>query len=296
MNHQKSELDLVIVTGLSGAGLSTAIDGLQDLGFYCIDNLPVKMIGAAKEWMLANAKQRKFALGMDIRTREFAEQFKEIKNALKGTFNLEVIFLTANNRILETRYSTTRRKHPVGEKTALGAAIVKERELLEPLEYLADVVFDTSSWSPHHLVRSLEQRYFGDVRRKLLVTITSFGFKYGQITQADSLFDVRFIENPYFVDDLRGKNGRDAEIIEFIENDKRAFEFRSRLLDLFRFLLPNHYKEGKNYFRIGIGCTGGQHRSVYFAEKLAEDLLKSFEDDAFFEVERVHRDLGSSGA
>jgi UPF0042 nucleotide-binding protein len=284
---------LVVVTGLSGAGLSTVINALSDVGFYCIDNLPIELIWPTVELMESRKIHTKgFALGMDIRDKKFAQTFTSIKEKLKTKLRLDIVYLEADQNVLATRYSATRRKHPLTSSadTNISKAIQRESKLLEPVKNSADVVFNTSVWSPHFLARTVEQRYSADLPpRQLHVLITSFGFKYGILKQCDEIFDVRFLANPYFSPELKNKHGLQKEVADYVFNDPAASTFLDKLVEMHEFLLPLYFREGKHYFRVGIGCTGGKHRSVSFAIKLAEELKKKKISN--IEIRVDHRDV-----
>lgn len=288
---------VVVVTGLSGAGLSTAINALEDSGFYCIDNLPFELFDSALTLIKSGAiKARGFAFGMDVRGSQFLPHIEEIKTQLSQKVRLDIVFLKAETEVIVNRYSSTRRKHPllVGGET-LAEAISREQKFLEPLEQVAHVVLDTSEWSPHHLSRIFEQRYFDEIDGRILhVNFVSFGFKHGMLRPAETIFDVRFISNPYFVARLKEKSGLDIEVAEFIWADSKSVQLFEKLSGLFEYLLPNYYGEGKNYLRVGIGCTGGQHRSVFFANKLVEHFKAN--PISHVEVNCAHRDISISKA
>lgn len=273
--ESKSTPLLVIVTGLSGAGKSTAINALEDLSFYCIDNIPFDLAEQAVDHLLSSPwAPKRYALGMDARDRRFIAGFADLKARLQKKIRVDVLFLNASDEQLAERFITTRRKHPMldvgGE---LLAAIRREITALAPIENVADVAFDTSTWSPHALARKVEERYSSEaVGRLLHVTLTSFGFKHGLLKPADTVFDVRFLRNPYFEASLKDKTGLDPAVAAYVFQDPLTRIFIDKLLDLHRFLLPEYLKEGKHYFRMGIGCTGGKHRSVAVAEKLALEL------------------------
>lgn len=272
MNETSSLPSLVIVSGLSGAGKTIAIHALEDMGFYCIDNLPLDLIENVVSYFIKQpGSHRRLALGLDVRSSSFVEKFREIRKDLEKKIRMSVLFLTANDDILATRFGTSRRRHPLDHEVGeLIGAIRRESHRLKPLESCAEVVLDTSSWTPHQLARQVEYFYESElVGRSLNVSIISFGFKYGPLKMADSVFDVRFLKNPYFELKLRNKTGLDKEVSDFVFSDDRASCFLEKMLELHHFLLPNYYAEGKHYFRIGIGCTGGQHRSVAMSEKLA---------------------------
>lgn len=294
-NKQDSKKPLlVIVTGLSGAGRSVSIDALEDIGFYCIDNLPIELIESVINFLSANTTFDNYAIGLDLRNQNSIALFPQIKTKLQHKVRVDLIFLTADEQVILQRYSTTRRKHPLLDKGGeLIPAIRREKYYLSSLEQLADVCFDTSTWSPHTLSRQIENRYVtGDLKRNLFVTIISFGFKNGQYRPAESIFDVRFLDNPYFKEELKHKTGLDEEVKKFVFSDPRAVEFLEKLVDIHKFLLPNYYQEGKHYFRIAIGCTGGQHRSVSFAEVLAQKLVELNLQNIIISVS--HRDINVS--
>jgi UPF0042 nucleotide-binding protein len=284
---------LVIVTGLSGAGNSTALNALADAGMYAIDNLPMEMLEPTIALLETGriVADRGLALCMDVRNKSFARQFPEMKKKLAGRIRLEVIFLTADEHTISTRFGTTRRKHPLmRDGETLQEAIREERELLGPVEEAADVVFDSTHWNPQQLARAVEQRLAADLPPRVLnVTITSFGFKYGQAQQVDTLFDVRFLDNPYFVPELKDKSGLDPEVRDYIFSHQPAKTMLSKMEDMLRFLLPLYYREGKHYFRLGVGCTGGRHRSVCFAEELGQVFLKNPIPHTMITI--LHRDI-----
>ena len=284
---------IVFVTGVSGSGLKTGISALEDIGIYCIDNLPVEMIRPTIS-LLEQEKTfegDKVAFGIHVRTIEELNAFLDLLSVLNPLFRTDTIFLTAEDEVLELRYSANRRKHYLlTEGRRLQEAFSMEKKLKKPLSEAADIVVDTSHLAPQQLVRMIETRYHSDfIQRKLYVMISSFGFKYGQYRPADSLFDVRFLNNPYFVPALREKNGLDAEVRDFILADSDATALLNRLCDWHTWLFPQYFEEGKHYFRIGIGCTGGRHRSVCVVEQLYQ-LLK-IKVDEYIVLSRSHRDI-----
>lgn len=269
---------LVIVTGLSGAGNSTALAALADAGLYCIDNLPMELVVPTIELLEQGrvVADNGLAVCMDVRDPSFARQFPALKRQLADRIRIEVIFLTADQHIIAARFGATRRRHPLlRQGETLTEAIAHEQELLGPIEEAADVVLDTTTWSPHQLARAMEAQLKQDLPARVLhVTITSFGFKYGQLQPVDTMFDVRFLDNPYFVPELKGMSGLDEDVREFIFARDTAKSMLARMEDMLRFLLPHYHQEGKHYFRLGIGCTGGRHRSVCFAEELGRIFLE----------------------
>ena len=291
MNDQRPFF--VVITGLSGAGHSVGINTLEDLGFYCIDNLPTDMLDSALKFAsLAENKSRSFAIGMDIRDKQFAKSFELIRKKIGNDRRLDVIFLTATPETIAERYNTTRRKHPLLDSSGeLLTSIQRERVLLEEVESKADIVLDTSILSPHQLARWFSERYSKEgINRTLHVTIMSFGFKYGLPRAVDCVYDVRFLANPFFHPQLKTQTGLEAGVRDFIFADHNTKDFCAHLLTMNQFLIPRYYDEGKFYLRIGIGCTGGQHRSVAVSEWLAASLSQgNLGDQVHISVQ--HRDL-----
>ncbi len=278
----------VIVTGLSGSGKSYVERCFEDIGFFCIDNLPLSLLGSLLDELLAGeAPKQKVCVVLDIRNPGFASQFPETYRRIRERVpGAKLIFLDASEESLIRRFSETRRPHPIAEGTSLLEALRREREMLSDVRSLADLLIDTSSLTVHEL-RGVISRTFGSGERGLVASITSFGFKHGSPYDVDLLFDVRFLANPHFVPELRGKTGEDAAVAAYIEKDPETAPFLERLLDFVGYLLPRYEKENKSYLSIGIGCTGGRHRSVYVAERLAEALRQKK-----FPVRVRHRDAG----
>ncbi|MGH9443075.1 MAG: RNase adapter RapZ [Thermoanaerobaculia bacterium] len=276
----------VIVTGLSGSGKSYVERCFEDLGFFCIDNLPLSLLDSLLDELLAgDAPKQKVCVVLDIRNPGFASQFPaalgRIKERVTGA---RLIFLDASEESLVRRFSESRRPHPISEGASLLEALRREREMLSDVRSLADLVIDTTSLTVHEL-RGLISRAFGSGERGLVVSVTSFGFKHGSPHDVDLLFDVRFLANPHFVAELKDKTGEDPDVAAYIEKDPETGPFVERLLDFVGYLLPRYEKENKSYLSIGIGCTGGRHRSVYVAERLAGELRRRK-----FPVRIRHRD------
>jgi len=228
---------------------------------------------------------------MDIRDETFAKEFPKLKESLAKKLKVDVLFLTADHEMVVTRYSATRRRHPLQQSSnSILGALTKEHQMLEPIRKVADAAFDTTHWTPHALARQIEKRYENEMEgRSLLVSFTSFGFKHGPFRAADCLFDVRFLKNPYFNKDLKEKTGLSEDVRDYIFTDSRAEKFAEHVLSYLKFSIPEYYGEGKHYLRIGIGCTGGKHRSVALSEYLAKK-LKGLEL-AHVEVSVAHRDI-----
>jgi UPF0042 nucleotide-binding protein len=279
---------LSIITGLSGSGKSYVQGTLEDLGFYCSDNLPIALIEPFLEEVTAHENANRVAIVVDVRTHDFATIFPSfyrdrIKKLVPKT---ELIFLEAANEVLARRYSETRRPHPFAHDLPIVEAIVRERAALTEVKSLADFVLDTSQFSVHELKSQVIKRFkLPDVEVSMLVTVITFGFKYSQPYNLDLLFDVRFLPNPHFVEDLRPKTGLDPEVVAYLEAQPDYEAFYAKLKDFIDFLLPEYRKEMKSYLTIGIGCTGGKHRSVAIGQRLTNDLQAGG-----YNVEIVHRD------
>lgn len=294
-NKPNDKKSVVLVVGRSGAGKSTAIKTFEDLSFTAIDNLPVETVEAIVDFHLTVPDgKKKLALGTDIRDPDYAKKLLDTVARLKNKCNVSVLFLTADEDTIIQRFSTTRRKHPLlDEGGELVAAVRREGALLSPIEKAADCSFDTTTWSPHHLARNIESRFTAsDQKRHLYVTIVSFGFMNGLLRPADSIYDVRFLKNPFYEPALKDRSGLEQDVAAYVLKDSLAQEFLQRLVDFNSFLLPHYHGEGKHYFRIGIGCTGGKHRSVAIAEELGKQLALKNIPNVLVSV--VHRDVNIS--
>jgi UPF0042 nucleotide-binding protein len=281
----------VVVTGMSGAGKLTAQKMLEDMGYYCVDNLPVQLIVKFAE-LLYDSERDKVVLGIDVRA---DQSFDEVKQALdeikeKG-YGYEMLFLDASNKTLLKRYKETRRNHPLSMGGRVEEGIDRERMILEETKANADYVIDTSHLLTRELREELENIFIKNENYKsLMVNITSFGFKHGILQDADLVFDVRFLPNPYYVDELKQKTGNDKEVQDFVLQFEETEVFLNKIKDLLDFLIPNYIKEGKNQLVIGVGCTGGKHRSVTLANEIYKALK---EDDQEYGVTLNHRDIGN---
>ncbi len=280
----------VIVTGMSGAGKSTALDFLEDSGYYCADNLPVPLIGKFVELLsMPDSEIEKVALGVDARNGQSLEELGRVLDELSGSgINYEVLFLESSDDVLIKRYKETRRSHPLAGNGRVDAGIAREREELKSLKKRADYIVDTSQMLTRELKASIDKIFISNKNYKnLFVTIVSFGFKYGIPIDADLVFDVRFLPNPYYFDELKYKNGNDKEVSDYVMSFKEADIFLDKLKDMLKFLLPNYIIEGKNQLVIAIGCTGGKHRSVTLANALYERMKD--QEDYGFKID--HRDI-----
>ena len=267
-------MKLVIVTGMSGAGKTVALKMLEDIGFYCVDNLPISLVDKFVQLVSGGTDIKKTALGLDIRSGEELENLDEILENWRGSdVDVQVLILDANDAVLIKRYKETRRVHPLAGAGRLENGIEKEREKLAFLKNEADYIIDTSMLLTRELRKELEKIFLQDARYKnMYVTVLSFGFKYGVPEDADLVFDVRFLPNPYYDEHLRPLTGQVQAVRDYVMRGTTAEIFLKKLYDMIDFLLPNYINEGKNQLVIAVGCTGGKHRSVTIARALYEHL------------------------
>jgi UPF0042 nucleotide-binding protein len=275
---------LVVVTGLSGSGKSYVNKCLEDMGYFCVDNLPLELLEPLIDQV---SGKNRVGIILDVRNPDFATRFPKILARLRGRVpGTRLLFLDASEESLIRRFSETRRPHPLAGRVSLLEALRREREMLENVRAVADVVVDTSAMTVHELRSFMQKTFVGDPESGgMVISATSFGYKFGTPHDVDLLFDVRFLANPHFVPELRGKTGMDPAVAAYIEKDPETPAFLERLVQFLDYLLPRFESERKSYLSIGIGCTGGKHRSVYIAEKLA-GLLK----DKGYPVRVSHRD------
>jgi UPF0042 nucleotide-binding protein len=274
MSVASDGIQVLILTGVSGAGKSTALRALEDAGFYCVDNLPIIIVEKLLELSGHTAGEvSRIALGVDAREGRFLSEAPRVIRELreKGA-EVEVLFLDTSDEMLIRRYSETRRRHPLAGEGTVADGIAAERRALSDLKALADEVIDTTTLNVHELKRLVTRRFVGSESTKLGVTVVSFGFRFGIPTHADLVLDVRFLPNPYFIPELKPFPGTDPEVASFVLAQADARAFLDRIADLLGFLLPRYRSEGKSYLTIAIGCTGGKHRSVALASALAERL------------------------
>jgi RNase adapter protein RapZ len=290
-----SRADFLVITGLSGAGKSHAIHALEDLGYYCVDNLPVALLPALHGLHRQNDALERVAVVVDIREKQFLTAFPAVYGQLRASADVapSLLFLEASPAVLHRRFSETRRPHPIAPNEPIADAVALERRKLGRIRAMADEVIDTSDLTVHELRQVFLGRSRGRRRRSTLVlTVESFGFKHGLPPEADLVFDVRFLPNPHFVPTLRPQTGRAPAVVAYIERQVATAPLLSRLTALLRFLLPHYIREGKSYLTVAIGCTGGRHRSVYVAEALRRALAGT--DGVTARVR--HRDLGREGS
>jgi UPF0042 nucleotide-binding protein len=278
--------ELVIVTGMSGSGKASVLKVFEDLGYYCVDNLPVELIQEFAELAMQSSEIRRTALVVDVREGAKLERLPGILRSVRRTIPTKVVFLEASDAVLLRRFSETRRPHPLGANAPVKAALKAERRHLGGIRRLADFVIDTSKFNVHELRAHVHERFQEQASEKsILVSCVSFGFRQGVPEDADLVFDVRFLPNPHFVPEFRPLTGRHSRVAKYIRSFPQTREFVSRISDLLVYLLPHYIHEGKSYLTIAFGCTGGQHRSVMIAEEVGKHLRR-----AGYRVKVVHRD------
>ena len=281
----------VVVTGMSGAGKSTALKMLEDMGYFCVDNLPIPLLpGFVQMLQNTDTEMKKVALGLDVRSGQDLSGLKENLEAMdRDRIGYEILFLDANDAVLVKRYKETRRQHPLSGSGRVDNGIAKEREKILFLKMKATYILDTSKMLTRELRIELEKIFVdGQSFCNLYITVMSFGFKYGIPQDADLVFDVRFLPNPYYIDTLREKTGNEAEVQDYVMQNDKGRIFLDKLKDMMEFLIPNYILEGKNQLVIAIGCTGGKHRSVTLANALYQILDK----EESYGVRIEHRDIG----
>jgi UPF0042 nucleotide-binding protein len=278
---------LVILTGLSGSGKSTVLHAFEDMGFYCVDNLPVDLIPIFAE--LHSAGEGDFAraaLLVDAREGAQLEKLPPLLKHLRKDHPITLVFIDASEDSLLRRYSETRRPHPLGKDVSVRESLRQERSMMEHIHKLADVVIDTSQFNVHELRHFVTERFKNPDKRPMLVSVVSFGYRYGVPTDADLVFDVRFLPNPYFVPRLRRFTGKDPKVSRYIRSFPQTGEFLKRVEGLLVYLIPHYIQEGKSYLTIAFGCTGGKHRSVMLGEAVRKSLEKHN-----YSAKVTHRDI-----
>ena len=278
--------ELVIITGMSGSGKASVLKAFEDLGFYCVDNLPVGLIPRFAELIGQSSEIERTALVVDVREGRQLEELPSIVTAVRKIIRTRMIFLEASDSVLLRRYSETRRPHPLGIDAPVKSSLAAERRHLRHIRAVADLVIDTSKFNVHelraHIIQQFQTKEKG---RNILVSCVSFGFKHGVPDDADLVFDVRFLPNPHFVPEFRPLTGRHPKVAKYIRSFPQTKEFVQRISELLIYLLPHYIREGKSYLTIAFGCTGGQHRSVMIAEDVAKNLR-----GAGYRVKVAHRD------
>lgn len=277
----------MILTGLSGSGKSTVLRAFEDMGFYCVDNLPVELIPIFAELHAAGEGDfHRAALLVDAREGQQLEKLPGLLKHLRKDHPIALVFIEASDDALLRRYSETRRPHPLGKDYSVRESLRQERKLMEPIRSLADVVIDSTQFNVHELRNFITRRFKNPDRHPMLISVVSFGYKYGVPNDADLMFDVRFLPNPHFVPALRRFTGKDANVRRFIRSFPQTGEFLKRMESLLAYLTPHYIEEGKSYLTIAFGCTGGKHRSVMLAEEIKKALEKKK-----YSAKVFHRDI-----
>jgi UPF0042 nucleotide-binding protein len=285
-------LRVVIITGLSGSGKSTALRALEDIGFFCVDNLPVILLPKFLSITTSSSPEiKQVAMVMDLRERSFLDKYQRIFTGLKEKgYKIEILFLESSDDSLLHRFSETRRIHPLSERGLIMEGILMEREKLSSLKKMADRIIDTTSVNVHQL-KDIVQRHFlpSSRQKKMVINLTSFGYRYGLPVDADLVFDVRFLPNPYFVENLKNYDGHNTDVQDYVMQNKESKKFLEKILDLMNLLIPLYEKEGKVRLNVAMGCTGGKHRSVVMANK-----LDSYFSSMKYMVNLNHRDINKN--
>jgi UPF0042 nucleotide-binding protein len=286
-DRKRSARQLVILTGLSGSGKRSVLNTFEDLGFYCVDNLPVALIPAFSElYEGGRGEVERVALLVDAREGTQIDRLPGIYRKLSSERAATLVFIEASDAALQRRFSETRRPHPLGEGRSLAEGIREEKKRMAPIRRLADVIIDTTKFNVHELRQLIIERFQSPGRRPLLVSVVSFGFRYGIPADADLVFDVRFLPNPHFVPRLRPFSGKDPRVARYIRSFPQTGEFLRRIESLLGYLIPHYIREGKSYLTVALGCTGGRHRSVTLAEAIRRALQRKG-----YAAKVVHRDL-----
>jgi len=289
-NRSRDARQLVILTGLSGSGKGSVLNTFEDLGFYCVDNLPVGLISTFSElYVEGGSEVERAALLVDAREGEQIEKLPGIYRKLASDHPATLVFVEASDEALLRRFSETRRPHPLSQDHSIAEGIRLERRRMAPIRRLADVVIDTTKFNVHELRQFIIDRFQNPGRRPLLVSVVSFGFRYGIPADADLVFDVRFLPNPHFIPRLRKFSGKDPRVARYIRSFSQTGEFLRRIESLLLYLIPHYISEGKSYLTVALGCTGGRHRSVALAEVIRRELKRKG-----YSSKVVHRDIDKS--
>jgi UPF0042 nucleotide-binding protein len=282
--------ELVILTGLSGSGKLSALKTFEDLGYYSVDNLPLELVPRFADLVRQSAEIERAALVVDVREGMRLDEFPAILKKVRKVLPTRVVFLEANEEALIRRFSETRRPHPMGRANTVVKSIREERKRLDPIRNVADIVLDTTKFNVHELRAHINAQFEREESdRNLTISSNSFGFKNGVPTEADLVFDVRFLPNPHFVPQFRKLTGRHPKVAKYVRQFPQTTEFLDKTADMLEFLLPHYIKEGKSYLTVAFGCTGGQHRSVFIAEEMKKRLVA-----AGYRVKTSHRDMPRS--
>jgi UPF0042 nucleotide-binding protein len=284
--------ELVVITGLSGSGKGSVLKALEDLGYYSVDNLPVELIPKFAELTHDNPSIGAAALVVDIREGEGLKRFPKVYTSIRGSVNARLIFLEADDDTIVRRFSETRRPHPLGADRSIGRSIRSERALLDPIRAMADLTINTSKFTVHELRSFIKERFSSESEAsKIMIYVTSFGYRNGVPADSDLVFDVRFLPNPNYIPRFKHLTGTNPGVAKYIRGFPQTVEFIERISELLVYLLPHYIREGKSYLTIAFGCTGGQHRSVMIAEAIRKKLA-----DAGFAAKVNHRDMPKSSS
>jgi RNase adapter protein RapZ len=279
--------ELVVITGLSGSGKGSVLKSLEDLGYYSVDNLPIELIPKFAELTRDNPSITAAALVVDVREGKGLKAFPEVFASIRASVNAKLVFLEADDAAIVRRFSETRRPHPLGPGRSISKSIRSERAQLAPIRAMADLIVNTSKFTVHELRDFIGQHFRGhDRESKILIYVTSFGFRKGIPTDSDLVFDVRFLPNPNYIPRFKNLTGRNPGVARYIRSFPQTVEFIKKITDLLTYLLPHYIREGKSYLTIAFGCTGGQHRSVMMAEQIGENIV-----EAGFKAKVSHRDI-----
>ena len=282
--------ELVIVTGISGAGKASALKAFEDLGYHAVDNLPLELLTEFAGLVRKSSEIARAAIVVDVREGQTLDQLPYILKRVRNLLHTRVVFLDAQDAVLVRRYSETRRPHPLRRSETVERSLVEERLLLDPIRNVDDTLIDTSNFNVHELRAQIQSRFSHEEKAtRLLVSCVSFGFKNGVPLDADLVFDVRFLPNPHFVPEFRKKTGKDPRVAAYVRSFPQTEEFLGKVTDMMLYLLPHYVEEGKSYLTVAFGCTGGQHRSVMMAEEMRKRLKK-----AGYQVKALHRDMPRS--
>ncbi|MBD3949933.1 RNase adapter RapZ [Tuanshanicoccus lijuaniae] len=284
-------LELVIITGMSGAGKTVAVQSFEDLGYYCVDNMPPSLLPTFWELIKESGKITKIALVIDLRSRAFFDELTQVISKMDNTqmITSKILFLEADDQVLVSRYKETRRNHPLAVQGRVSEGIRLEREMLRDLRGRAQIIINTSDISPRQLREQLMQTFAADNQSTFHVQVVSFGFKYGAPIDVDVMMDVRFLPNPHYIEELRPKTGLDAQVYDYVMKQPETQAFYTKFIDLIEYCLPGYKKEGKSSVVIGIGCTGGQHRSIALAERVGNHLKNSGYDTTISHRDRYKK-------
>ena len=279
--------ELVIVTGLSGSGKLSALKAFEDLGYHAVDNLPLEMVPQFAGIVMRSAEMERAVLVIDAREGTWLEHFPAMLEKVRLLLPTRVVYLEANDDALIRRFSETRRPHPLGRSETVLESIQAEKQRLDPIRNVADIILDTTKFNVHELRAHINAQFERETSdRNLTISVNSFGFKNGVPSEADLVFDVRFLPNPHFVPEFRKLTGRHPKVASYVRHSPQTKEFLEKVTDMLEFLLPNYIKEGKSYLTVAFGCTGGQHRSVFIAEEVKKRLIADG-----YRVKSMHRDM-----